>query len=1237
MDFKDKKVIVERYNNSIRYIAEMAKSAFDGNRLAEIEKKRNAGGALVDAYEWAVKHHLFFHAKNVPFAWKADNFFKVPWKTLIDKIDSNDASPFNPDLPNFRVLGIDKLKARNISVHNGEEPFTENIYRLSDEVRKVILAYIDKDAILSQVEDYLDYNAMLWEKLYVTCNRFEPLDTNFILIVGDLQNQPLAYKKSLGVLPWSLILDLDPYSREGTGFFNSCYADNLVQPKIIKIADREVGPDFFPISNKSHFHYFIRGYQGDGANIDPSIKWNTWNSQNSHSLSDNFNRTFAAYINKYPSKSKIVILYDDIAYVSGICNFINRILGDRAEFIICNQSRRLFERIVDEDGLPGCHIPLTLSDISSGVALHKSDLISDVFLEDQFRLPHHKNTKTPNVDGVFTAEDFASLEEDLEVLHLDILKEDNPENRLDFLRGQMPLPWNSAGLKDPFDVPHPKLNSVLRDLLDKERKGTYYLKHEPGVGGSTFARRLAWKIHLEFPTVLLREYRDGDRVVKKLEKIYERTRERIYIFAEVPQSISTDELKELEIKLKAKPWTTILVAIGRDLPKSNSSFTNWGNDCIELITEFKKYLPTLGYSKDVIDRKNYELDQVYAGNDPTKKNPFYIGFLVSEEKFLAIDPYIKNFSDALKTREQKNIVLYLSIVQEYLGLSLPSVFFSKMLGLMESGDPLKLSDVLPKDFDHVLNSFAKGNVSYWMIRHPLFARKFKEGLLGSKSSEGGWRASLPDVCISFIEDSSLMGEQSAYIQEDILQPLFIGSRSQRGGNAFTQIVEEMNPEAQEAVFLKLADTYPNNAHYFSHLARFYAYKKKNSVKALEYADKAIYLSELEGRKDAILYHIRGMCMRQSAHMKMDEIRDAKKKGRPFSTEDKNEVLYTLVPSAANQFEEARKLQRNSEYGYVAQIQMLIEVIDFGHFLSGMTKAEFLSAELDPFAEWLDDAATLMEEVKRISIGDEGLENEKVVQCDEMLNSFYERYDLVIQNLNNQLIKGKNSGRIRRQISRFMMRKQPDYHKDSRMVNRIMDLMVDNIRDEPDREGNFFLWFQAARFSHLRISDAIDRMGRWKAKSTSLDASYYFYILKVIRALDGYSDEMVDAAKLIQESRLKSRSMPNNTYCHEWYGLHGEMRRIVNSKEISAGYFSEKCEWVRGRITSFLNDGNGKITLKDANLLEVFFNPSESKINEDHLNAEVEFYLGFSYDGLRAKEVVLAHSKGSRVSLSTSKF
>lgn len=173
-------------------------------------------------------------------------------------------------------------------------------------------------------------------------------------------------------------------------------------------------------------------------------------------------------------------------------------------------------------------------------------------------------------------------------------------------------------------------------------------------------------------------------------------------------------------------------------------------------------------------------------------------------------------------------------------------------------------------------------------------------------------------------------------------------------------------------------------------------------------------------------------------------------------------------------------------------------------------------------------------------------------------------------------------------------------------------MEQNVENEPDNEKNFYLWFQAARYSKVSIEDALSKLSKWKANSKSIDAIYYFYILKVFRALQGYTDATIDAFNLIKECRAKGKS---NIAVLEWYGKGTDLTKFVGRNSISPENKEEKLELVQGYFTDYLHDGSGKITIADK--LEVFFSPTQAKLTSSDVNKQVEFYLGFSYDGLRA--------------------
>jgi hypothetical protein len=451
--------------------------------------------------------------------------------------------------------------------------------------------------------------------------------------------------------------------------------------------------------------------------------------------------------------------------------------------------------------------------------------------------------------------------------------------------------------------------------------------------------------------------------------------------------------------------------------------------------------------------------------------------------------------------------------------------------------------------------------------------------------------------------------------QDFLQKLFIGSRKDRAGEAFTEIINDLPTRTdKERVFVALIENYPDNPHFFSHLARFYAYHEKNWEKAFEYATEAIRLSEMLNMQDSLLHHIKGMCYRARVYDIIEAHIRASKAKLEINEIEYRFVLDELIPSAAKEFqisrELAKKQNRIDEHGFIAHVQMLIRAIDYGIALSGKSASDFFKENKEPFMGWIDLAESLLEEVKRTNMNDD--ESGKIEKCQSELMPFYASYDTLIQNLRNQLATSQNPSRTRRHIVRAYIRRPKDYRKDIHTINNILTLMEENIENEPNNERNYYLWFQAARYSQITLNEAISKMARWKVVGNAKDSVYYLYILKVLRALDGYSDAAIEANALINECKINSRY---NITTFEWLGRGVDLNRVVSRTDMTDGNKEEKLERVKGYFTEYLHNGSGKLKISDN--LEVFFSPTQAKLTSNELNREVDFFLGFSYDGLRA--------------------
>lgn len=1205
---------IERFNDAVYelYLSEKAESK---NEVKEVVRNlRSASEAISQSIELALKFFLNKHMKG-----DDKRFFpsKPTMFELISKIIENDGEAgdyyyhtieetINPSV-SFIYLRDNKGQLTNFAKHQGTSPNKNVIECYIDETRKFINEYLENDIKLKFIDDFSQNNSANWDLLYSYCDRFNPTERTLILIIGPNQNIDSHHLKSLSLPKWNLIIDFD-YNSQKNGFSAAAFNDAAVAPHKYKITDN-IDNSSFSSYSQTHYHLYANNYVGSGE--DEAQDFMTWNRKYSKKL-QSFIKSFSEVFSS--QKTIVLSLYNSRRHVDAICREIHQYFGDGTTFIFANDMKDELVQVVEDWG--GSKVDISISEIAEGLNDYSSNFGANRHDSGKYLIPYMEKSDSPT-SGELTPTEFAQYEEYFEVVHKGLPNETEDEDRVKFLKGIEKISWH--GLNYGFDVQKKNFQKgfvkPLERVFDNSR-GKIILVHDAGFGGTTISRRIAWHFHNDYPTLILRNYKDN-KIRELVTNLHQKTRKTIFVILEVPQIITLDDAENLYKSIPATRPVVFLI-IKRGKPKYNNDLVvnDWGNDVVDLASAFRPYIEK--YSDPVIKaRKNKELDDILYSTDPMKKTPFYIGLLTFEKDFYAIKDYIRNFYIEVKDKnEQKKALLYLALCNDYIGQGLPSFFFKKLFKIGRE-EILIFENYFSNEaniVDSLLLSSQEGIHKFWNIKHNFLAKEIKyQFLSGTSENPEIWKNGLADLCYNFIWDSHSETGTSEFIQ-DLLQKLFIGSSRDRAGEDFTQIINDIPKDDREKVFTALKDAYPENPHYCSHLARFYAYHNKNRELALKYADNAISLSLIAGNEDPLLYHIKGMCLRSNIYDIVEKHIKATNIGQPFFQEEYDNVIENLIPECSIQFDLSRSIsQKNNkinEHGFVAHIQLLVRAIDYGVKMSGKTKVEFFKYNPEPFSEWLDSAESLLEEVKRTNLDED--ESGKIEECVNDILEFYENYEQILQNLRNQLDSGKNPARARRQIVRTYFRKKENYYNDPKTVSNILSLMESNIENEPDTEKNFYLWFQAARYSKITIEDAIGKLAKWKANSNAIDAFYYFYILKVIRALNGYSEATQDALNLIQECKKKGKS---NTTVYEWLGNGTSLNKLVGRNQINQLNKDEKLQLVEGRFTEYSHDGSGRITIADK--LEVFFSPIQAKLTSSDLNESVEFYLGFSYDGLRA--------------------
>jgi hypothetical protein len=1199
MDYKSIDVIARRFNDSVYEFAKVKASKRIEDDTAIQSHTNNCISSCYQALEWALKNII--HDK-----YNGPNRNSVMRGSIHDMIR---ASGTVVDLSKIDVelLKRSKREKRNNLEHEGITPSIVDVDDILKQIEKII-RLIDEEVILKSVEDFDSLTYSPWDKFYSACSKFEAINHSYVLLIDDVSRYDSHYLSQFSNIKWNMIIDMDINSQE-SGFYYKCFSSFELPIEKVDAA-QVIDSNFFSAYNRSHYHYFLNSYNGSGnVKTENYRQWNREYSNKFNFAIKYFSSTFVT------NKTTLVILSRHKRYVNFVCETFERYFGDSLNIVIVDNDDSVLQEVAEDYG--GVHVQITISQIAEGIHKFASNIENVNISLEQITVPFIEKSLS-ETSGVIDKEFRANLEEDFEIVHkeLDFLVPEIKQNKRDFLSGQEAISW--FGLRNDYDKKHPSLRSAKRIVREfiSNGKGVYEIIHEPGCGGTTFGRRLAWEFHNDVPTLVLKRYR-GSKTVSSLIQLHQQTRSTILVVIEVPIAMTLDDVQSFyNYSTESSGTRPMVFIVVRRGVNHEHTITDWGASIHDIIFEYSPFLDEYEDSGK-ISKKRRELDSIDSSSNSYLRTPFYIGLIVFEDQFYALRSYIESFLSMISSDSQKRALLHLSVMHKYTGDSLHSSLLKSIFVGDNYDSIFSLLNYLPQGFESLLRLEVSGNIEKWQPRHYLFSEEILDQI-NSYENEQGRQKFLADSCMNLIEDFARERSNSEY-NERLLQNLFIGSAIDRAGSSFTSIINDISAlDEIERVFKALVDFFPDNAHYCSHLARFYAYRRRNFAEALRYSDRAITLSEAYGRRDPLLYHIKGMCLRNEAYDYMDKIRRKVRfnDNKQLIKEDLDYLHRVLIPKAEDEFEKSREvaveLNRINEYGYVAHIQLLVRAIDFGAIISNQDKVDFLSSQAikDPYLSWIDLAEILLDDVKRL-IG-QGNENQKVEECENSLLEFYGKYSEILQNLNNQLTKGNNIDSIKRQISRVYLRRR-DKTVDQDTLNRIKNYMEENIEMDPSNNSNYNIWLSAVRGTFMSISEFVSTVSVWHAQTQTVQSAYYLYIAKVINGLEGYSDDLVESKELIRFCQKYSSIGSNKTFIHEWFGTGFGVKQIVNWKNKE----EEELRYVEGYVTEYINDGFGYITVND--LLRVFFNPSRSGIRRTNLNSKVKLFIGFSYDGVRADD------------------
>ena len=1050
------------------------------------------------------------------------------------------------------------------------------------------------DIVSRSVTPAEDSESETWTTVWEQANRFDAGAAKFVLVADEMNGSPNV--ASLGLLPWSAIIDLDPNSDE-SGLMAS------VLPVLQRMRSVQCfGRSRLPVELERGTAWLMAaGWHSRHEKPPESLReWRRSYLSCVRELADEIRREVA------PQPVKVIVLASNdgqVERLSRVLEALDECLGELSEISLVAPDGEFDEDLVD-------HRPsLTPESFAAGARR----MYGTGEAVEEAHVPGASELVPLPIDTLRT------LEEDLDVLHTRLLSEHVYEAKGDseFWRGNPPSWADLHAGTDIIRAIHPKLVEVLTASLRQSRNLTIELHHSPGAGGTTAALRAAWALRHRYPAAVLR--RTSRLTADRVDQLFQLAQQPVLLVADacvLSASGREDLYREFVARNSRVVILYVVRTVGEPEDRSLALFDPMSLD--EAASFYNEYA-----HRTSDERRQRRLREIATSEDDAisrYRSPFFFGLYTYEREFQSVYRFVDSHVKGVGYGARKAL-LYLALASRYSQIGLDQ---SLLCGVLNLSPDSTLPDVVGADAERLV--IRKGRQC--KLLHPLVAEEVLRVLLGN-TKDDGWKDGLKDLAMDFIHDVVRVLGNDAVEANRVFVQLFIMrdvwyERETKGRPRFARLITDLpTVAAQHQVLKLLTDVCPEEAHYWNHLGRHYYYEMKQDFEQAEcYLQKAVELSP----EDSYHHHSLGMVRRFWIENKLQELTRAPESATPLSMLREVE---DLAKKAAASFERARELKPDDDHGYITHIQLILHIAERLVRAAGDEGLVSTAKSRGIVSEWLEVnlvvAEDLLARLKHLRGQAEPSRYE--VGCTSAMTNVYGDFDQAIAMWEAVLEKAKtNQSEVRRALATAYHARSGRVWRDmpEGEIRRVVSLMERNLREDPTNQRDVRNWFQAYRrlreFSYL---EALDRLESWAQRANAVDAYYYLYVLHYLRLVDGASrgEDFI----LGNLDKCKARARGRQTHSYEWLGLQPEWCPLVHHSELgewdkSVGFYKEPVPLrrVTGTIETIKGKQSGTIRLGNRN--RAFFVPGTRHWESKDINTVVSFYLGFSYEGFRAWSV-----------------
>lgn len=797
-----------------------------------------------------------------------------------------------------------------------------------------------------------------------------------------------------------------------------------------------------------------------------------------------------------------------------------------------------------------------------------------------------------------------------------------------------------------------KLSKLLSDTSPRVK--TTILLHGAGSGGTTLSKRILWDFKEQFPCARLKKY--SSRTAEILTEIYRNTGKCVLLSVESGSTIISDEeLNKLKKAVDAENGRMVVLLIKRTgnnsiVKEEKRTVLGFLGDTMPIEPIARNFLETFSTfaAKKEDGNKRIQLLKKITGDPKNKehRSPFFYGFYTFQKEYQLMGSLSKTVFEcsqnekillnslSLITVFSQNICVAFSELKSLLGRQNDSET-ENVYALLESLSPaiFKLMTIRENEGLRMCHKVIAETVLFFLHASEKENPKIEDVTFKSAKMYIETMRELYDCDNEYVDN---------ILKELIIDRAYIDSEERK--TKFSILVESIPSWTdKKALFDLLIEKFPNNPHYYNHLARLLALGDKTKDKgilpqyedAVDIAEKAIEMAVSDrGMHETTLGCIYGQWIINT--IVSEENNKASKRLHLKYSELISEisVRYSLAKA---QFDNARDHAYTYDtFSFFPQINMECEIICHLAAYDADRELSQLIKEEPEFREWYNDHFSVAAELyvkMREQLGDDVQllkeAKNKLVQIAQSNDKIDEHFTKLLasdspadRRYRRSLaytvfsLNGCNWGKVKEQTLHLMeqcfqknvMANDTDHNKSD--IGTWFEMY---------RRVDYFQAFMAQSF----ISDYMDDGYR---------KEYLLFLMSFIMRKEGVSSASVEGVNrhIAEANRISRLNGLNTAKEHDAYvgGKTGKCP-IMPLSDVNRDEAGEPTglEEFTGIVTE-VEQTHGKILLDRLNL-EVTFVPrplsatsdSLRMFSRDDVDCPVKLNIMFSYSGLRGWNVI----------------